>query len=410
MNLSNLNSFLHLGYFLDYKNPDINFDLSNLELYKRELTGLSNDELFQKASSVWYKTFEDLFSEGKQVVPISGGIDSRAILATLLKFTDVSNIETYTFGTPGTYDYDIGNFIAKKIGTKHNSFSFENYKFTNSKEISVSKRIGHQTFLYHHPPLEKLDLFYRESNIWSGYILDWLAGSYLPVNSEYDLTRAKRNVLSSGEFVKSIKLCNSSLDEIEELMSIENLIDPTLLSYEEQLQIQNHLVKYTGPHILYNNFKYKIPALDQNFYLFYLALDNDKRRNQSFYKYFLQKEFPEFFKMPIKALNGLPLIHNKFIYNCRRVRNKAISKINNIHPTFLNPHLNYMDFNEGIRKREDLNQVVYNNIKDLIDRKILEELEIERIYQSHMKRKRNHADALMILSSLEIHLKAGKKI
>ena len=36
----------------------------------------------------------------KHVVPLSGGLDSRGVLVTLLEFTEARNIKIYTFGTP----------------------------------------------------------------------------------------------------------------------------------------------------------------------------------------------------------------------------------------------------------------------------------------------------------------------
>jgi len=79
-----------------------------------------------------------LFISGKKhVVPISGGLDSRAILASLLKFTEAANIYTYTFGTPSTFDYEIGNLIAKETGTMHTSFPLNDYIFSNNGEINL---------------------------------------------------------------------------------------------------------------------------------------------------------------------------------------------------------------------------------------------------------------------------------
>jgi hypothetical protein len=409
MNKKNLHSFLHLGYFLDYTNPTFDIDLSNLNTIKNELEFLSEPELLEQANKVWFSTFERLYEEGVNVVPISGGLDSRAILATLLHFTDAQNIKTYTFGTPGTYDYDIGKYLANKIGTKHKMFPFNKYEFTTDKEIEVSKRINHQTFLFHHPPLEILDDIYGNDIVWSGCILDWLAGTSLFEKPANSLEGAKQNVFFKEKFVKSVDLCIDS-DSFEDLLSSDSILDSSILSFEEQLQAKNHVVKDATPHIIYNNLQYKVPAFNSNLYLFFLGLNNKHRLNESFYKKFLYSQFPDVFKMPTKASSGLSLGSSNLRVAFRKTRDKSLYYLNKIHPSFTYPHTNYMDFNEGIRRRKDLNQVVYDNIIDLKNREIVDWIDVEKIFNNHMNRKGNHADALIVLSSLEIHLKAGKII
>lgn len=405
----NLKSFLHLGYFLDYKNPNISFDLTDLPLLKQELSVLDERELQIEAKKIWYNVFDKLYRTGNHLVPLSGGLDSRAILATLLKFTESDKIHTYTFGTPGTYDYDIGNLVAKKIGTKHKSFSFKDYNFSTEKEIDVSKRIDHQTFLFHHPPLDLIDSLYENFQIWSGFMLDWIAGSHRPKELSRNIETAKNKVFRKETFVKSISLIEN--EDINSNYSYNYLFPNECLSFEEQLEIFNRYPKYIGPNILYNGYDFILPGYSKEMYMFYFALPDNLRHHEVFYKNFLFKEFPSIFQMPLKSLNGLSFHDSKYRKYYRSAKNKAISKINDVYPIYTHPHTNYMDFNEGIRKRKDLNKVVYDNILDLKNRKIVDLIiDVEKIYNDHMKRKRNHADALIVLSSLEIHLKAGKKL
>ena len=58
---------------------------------------------------------------GPFVLLLSGGIDSRAILSAALEHRPASDIHTFTFGYPGSFDYEIGNQIAKAAGTRHRS-------------------------------------------------------------------------------------------------------------------------------------------------------------------------------------------------------------------------------------------------------------------------------------------------
>ena len=149
MTKQNLNSFLKLGYFLDYKNKDISINVSNID--KQKYQDIEEYELIKIGSKLWKESICSNFDTNqKHLVPISGGLDSRAILSALLEHTEAKNIYTYTFGTPNTLDYDVGNYVSKKLGTKHTSFDLTQYNFNQKELEDISKRVNFQTILFHH--------------------------------------------------------------------------------------------------------------------------------------------------------------------------------------------------------------------------------------------------------------------
>ena len=70
---------------------------------------------------------------------------------------------------------------------------------------------------------------------------------------------------------------------------------------------------------------------------------------------------------------------------------------------------NYIDFDAGLREREDLRSLIKENLYDLNKRGIVDWLNIDRIWHRHQHKKANHADALIMLASLEINLKFQEK-
>jgi hypothetical protein len=72
-----------------------------------------------------------------------------------------------------------------------------------------------------------------------------------------------------------------------------------------------------------------------------------------------------------------------------------------------NKHINYLEFNEKIRIKKDLRDIVSANIQELKKRKIIDWMDIETILNEHLSSQRDYADALIVLASLEIHLKSG---
>lgn len=98
---------------------------------KEGYSNLSAEELIEEGKKGWLEVIGKLYKPNSDiVVPISGGLDSRAILASLLEYTDASNIETYTYGTPKTFDFEIGNSICSFAGTKHTSFDLSDMEIT----------------------------------------------------------------------------------------------------------------------------------------------------------------------------------------------------------------------------------------------------------------------------------------
>jgi hypothetical protein len=72
------------------------------------------------------------------------------------------------------------------------------------------------------------------------------------------------------------------------------------------------------------------------------------------------------------------------------------------------PGINYIDFDRGLRERNDLKSVVYENIQDLKKRQIINWIDIDKIWLNHQRSIGNYADALTSLASLEINLKQSK--
>ncbi|MCJ8498592.1 asparagine synthase-related protein [Chryseobacterium salipaludis] len=409
MKIGDINSFLYLGYFLDFQNSKNIIETGDFSSKQNELSKLDENDLLSLAKTAWFRTFEELFSnKSLNVVPISGGIDSRAVLATLQEFTESSNIYTYTFGTENTLDFEIGNLVAKKLQTKHRTFSFSNYKFSTQKEIEISKRTHHQTFLFHHPPLEELDKLYYGANIWSGYMLDWIAGSHLPAKGAETPTAAREKVLKKERFVKSANLTCATESQIAALYDLPDR-NPGI-SYEELIEVYNRYPKYIAPNILYEGYQFILPGNSRNLFNFYFNLPNRYRRNQTLYKKFVFTEFPKIFALPLKQFHGLPSDHSMLRLNYARLKNKIRNKMNLLNRTSINPQINYMDFNTGIRQREDLRTTIHDNLMDLAKRDIVPWIDLPQIYNDHINQKGNYADALITLASLEIHIKAGKQL
>lgn len=395
----NINSFLQLGYFLDYKNPNLSFDFSGVD--KEKYAGATEQELIEEGSRLWLEAISASFrSNEKHLVPISGGLDSRAVLAGLLKHTDAKNIHTYTFGTPKTLDYEVGSYVAKKTSTKHTNFDLTQYQYTQEELEDISTRIDRQTILFHHPPVWQLDKEYKELELWSGFMGDPIAGSKLDTS----LNKAEEinKYLKSNLYTKSL-----SFGELNELAEIVEpaILDCNVLTPLEEIDFINRQLKFIAPHVLIDGFDYKLPFLNKDFFGFMLSIPNKYREGQYLYKEILLHTFPKEFSWKTKTNLGLPLRASPACHFFKKVENKIAHTMR-----LKSKSINYLDFNYHIRNKPDLRAIISANVMDLKKRDIVNWIDPEKILNIHLSGKANYADALIVLASLEIHLKTGLKL
>ncbi|MCT1578433.1 asparagine synthase C-terminal domain-containing protein [Oceanobacillus kimchii] len=397
LNKKDIESFLKLGYFLDYKNPNYSFDFAKIDKQKYEK--LSFVELKRIGAELFINAISNLFENDKEhVVPLSGGLDSRAILAGLLEFTEANKISTYTFGTPGTLDFDIGNKIAKVVGTNHIEFPLTEYEYNMDEMLDISKRIDHQTVLFHHPPVKEVLKEYGGKHIWSGFLGGELTDAR---HTDYNEDSIEELFLKQNYYKKdSILLRNYSNENLIEDLTFKS--DNDLTDYEV-LDYCNRQLKFISPHVLMNGFQFKVPFLDEEVLNFFWSIDNSFRKKQILYKEILLESFPKLFSYPTKNNAGLSLNASKTQLLSKKISNRIKRKINN------NVHVNYLDFNNKIREKKDMKNIVRENIYDLQNRDIISGLNVIEIFDKHINNKANFGEELLLLTSLEIHIK-GKTL
>lgn len=386
--------FLNMGYFPHYT-PQI-----LLNAPKEFLTQGNESEFIDEAVKLFRESISTSFQSGRHVVPLSGGLDSRAILAALMELMPAGNIETYTLGTPGTYDFDIGCMIAKEAGTRHSSIALDGYAWQESDFFEAAKRSDYQTFLFHHAPPKFLDGF-ADGVIWSGYIGDLVTGGHLQSSSSSSMGEAKKRYLE-GRNIMPLE------DDFSDFTG-HHVMDFDNLSFDEQIMF-SEVGCVTAPHVLMKGFEYRTPFINNQFYNFFLNLPCEFRLEQALFKKMAVKHFPHLFNLPCKNAYGLRLQSSPAAKFLRRGRNK-IWNIGRSSFPFIDfpalPMTNYFDVDLMLRKNRKFAAFVYNHLQDLKRRGVVPWIDIENLWMGHMSRKAHHGDAIKMLFSLEINLKGG---
>ena len=143
---------------------------------------------------------------------------------------------------------------------------------------------------------------------------------------------------------------------------------------------------------------------------FMLSVPREVRKNQYLYKKILLRISPELFSQPLKNTLGLSAGAPWWRIMFRSALLKTSRHLFHRSPRYVPPGINYLDFKHALRHRTGFRELVYGCIKDLKQRNIVDWVDIDAIREEHLSKKQNHAQALLTLASLEIHLKAGLEL
>jgi hypothetical protein len=403
-----LYSFLNFGYFLNRKSKMaqhyIDLFQNNLNNLKVQPTSETEQPyLLEQAWTVFLSYFEANFNPNKiQIVPLSGGMDSRMILGALMEFCSADKIHTVTFGYPGSYDFEIGNFIAKKLGTKHSSLSLRNQLYDIEELKLLSKRIDHQTILFYIMPILQIEHLRQNSTIWSGFIGDHTLGSHANISSTQETV--KELFLKKNRFTNSFQEKRMDTQLIQQLNLPENF--HAEISLLELYELFYRIPYYTAPNILFPEFELACPFISREWFQLSYALTPENRNNLSFYKKLFRHKLKQLSLYPFKNFEGLPLNHSQAKLKLIALKNKILRHSPawlNLRPGF---HLNYADFEREIYSNPSLIRLIPYCFKHLKKRDMIPANVLNKI-SSRYQRGDESASNVLTLCSLEIHLQAG---
>jgi hypothetical protein len=244
----------------------------------------------------------------------------------------------------------------------------------------------------------------------SGVNAGAVVGSFVPDIPAENLEAARNRFSQKTKFCRSLNLHHCNDQVFKKLMEPE-FLDPAKLTYDEQVYFSERSIKHLAPHVLFSGFEYILPFINTPFMDFMLSIDNQFRRYKILYKKILKYLLPKIFSIPIEGNYALPIDAPSSVVALKRNYIKARQKLGRKFPRLIpysSPMMNYMDFDKAFREKTDLKNIVQKSIADLDRRKIIPWINGQIFFDAHQSGKYNYSDLLLILFSLEIHLKAGK--
>ena len=342
------------------------------------------------------------------VIPISGGLDSRVILAWLARHVDASKLRTITFGVPGTYDYDIGLLVARHAGVSAEAIDLRRLRWSHDALLTFARTSSTEVPLFEAFLFQQVrDRFGNGPVYWSGFLGESLAGSHLPrtASATWDAGRAR----FARWKMPTVQLTRPYFDATARLPTQPLHHGTDAPTYDDQLDLAVRQQHYIAPLLLREGFAHATPFTNPDWMSYSLHAPLERRRNAVLYHEVITTAFPQMFALPTKTNHRLPLHVTDWRARARREYVRARASLKRRYPRWFRsalPTTNYLDFDEELRRRSSLRDVVHDALSALQTRGAADWLDIPTLTRQHDRRERNIADALLALASLELYLQA----
>ncbi len=412
LDFNRLNAFLHLCYLPDVSTEYIQHIVDNPNDFRKQKKWMATQDtntLVKEGAILLknvFKSFADKLPENKNIIPLSGGLDSRAILALLIELGLKDNIIAVTYGTPGTFDYEIGKQVAQFAGVKNKQINLNKEKIFRKKLIDTCSTKGSWTSLtesYYNRI--SVNMYGDDKIYWSGFFGDNIAGShYKPGYEKLTWDEAKKEFWDYNKWAKnsSMVFTHKEFDFMTVLPSNPLLEDPYLISFPEQLDLCIRQIAWIKKAIVDIAPSVITPFSHPEWISFMLAAPFELRRNSELYKMILINSFPEYYMLPTKNLGGKPLIEGTQMVEKKSIVKSFMSCYLRKKNKNINKGLNYIDFDFAYRHRDDFVKLATDSLSNLDKMKIISWVDIENLWDNHKKGKSILSQTIKSLISLEI--------
>ena len=393
-----IQSYLKLGYFIDFDQDVLPFHYKNID--RNAYVGVSRENLEKQGHEALLQSIErDFRSTEDHVVPLSGGYDSRLILAALREFLPAERLHTYTFGEPGSYDYELGTKVAKAAGTRHVTLPLRWSSWQRADLDHNALRSQGQGLLFYMHPTRLLEMMYGGTTMWSGYAGDLVAGSKLHKDPAPSEKVAQQRYLQNRRFVRTLRL--GAADNASFLPFMAGAFTtPDVVSYDEQIMIAEGLAKFTAPSVLNSFFKTHTPQFNTPWADFFFSVPSEFRHGQNLMLSGARRFFPDLFELPSKNTLGLSSQASGWRRKLKVYTSRARKLAHQFMPSVSWPFHQYYDYHEAFRTDADMKALVHGLLQDFKRRDQLV-CDIDALWSRHQSRQANLGDVFALIASAE---------
>ena len=393
--------YLHFGYCLS-KTDRYPFTVPE------DFTGKDLSE--KKPVEHLHQVFKHVIGKNKIdqniVIPISGGLDSRLLLAEYLRQYEHNQIKTVTFGVSHSLDTVLPLKLAKRFDLSHTFINLIDQDFSEKSLLYYAQQQSNPTFLIEaYCNYLIRNSFNQDDTFVSGYFGDPVAGFISP----------KFQQISSFEDALEIFVKESKLDKTGILSSLDSnslsICDDnfSFLSPYEKLNFRLRQVNMIEPIVIDDRYNYQTPFSDSDLVQLMFSLPQADRIEKKLFFEMADKYYPEYFKIGLKNLFGARIkstqlekdIRRKYCY-AKKILSRRFPVLN-----ISDPLLNYFSPYWFYVSNESTARMVQQNLADLRKRDILDGVNPLVAYEKFTMGDYRFANAVKLLFNAEIYLKAG---
>ncbi|ASI89219.1 asparagine synthase-related protein [Vibrio mediterranei] len=330
-------------------------------------------------------------------VSLSGGLDSRALIAALKKEYPDKEGYAFTFGIPGCDDIDIAQRVTERAHWQHDKFYFNDRNWFQPRINMVKNTDGLKDMKHMHGG-EFLGIVSNNARInLSGYLGDAIFGcSYHRDKSTFNKSPDMEIVSKYyGDYLES-----SFLDDFYNIDHIE----PILFMSRGRRFINMGLINTL--HMI----EQRVPFFDNTCVELIFSLPDEYREDNKLYSAMLQKYYPNFFNDIPWQKTGVPIGVKQS--QVKVFAKRVVSKVNRTIRALLglSSAIDYTDYNMWIRS-----EAVSKFLKDLLDPTNAEYSKVTKVdflnefLMPHLEsRMTDNSDQVLRAATMEIYLRQVK--
>jgi len=358
-------------------------------------------ELIDQGIQALKASFKDLDAP-IHVVPLSGGLDSRAILCALVEAGLRRRTVAITLGEPGIHDFEIPKAVADQLSVDHTLLDLRGLPPSSEDLVSIARSGGMWVpiFATYFNRLVSKE-FGSDAMYWSGFMGGELAGHHVAETPSPTWNTALARFAESRRFrrMRSVPLNSELYDPIRGLPQSPLLGDRSV-EFDDQLDFALRQGCYIQRVLTNSELKWRFPFLESEWVSFIMRAPRELRIDMLLYRKILESSFPRAFSIATKGELQNALGARALRRMMRPLRFRGRFEVSSG-----SAFVNYVDMNREMREDTGYAAIVHDQIHDLESRDLLPWINIGGIWDAHRSGRANHEDVLQVLTSLEITLK-----
>ncbi len=431
--------FFHFGFTLGTKTPFQDIHLlgpGTVLIYDMETNRLEKQRYFKLESLFSEKglydagiSLEDVaqrfvhavqgrMDNSRMGISLSGGLDSRAILAAMKEGT--KGMVSYTLGLSGCHDEDLAGRMSRAAGTVHTMLEL-GPEYLGDFKTMAETLIYYSDGLYHpHESTEKLALdYFKKASInylfrgHGGEIAKAALAYPIQVDRSVRYFKGVENVLdyignSAALVSRGVNLPDlfepgfygaldggwqQSLKDTEGEIGVNLAPEDLCVYFYIQEWVRRQVVSSLS--IFRSQIEIRLPYLDEHFLAMLLKLPVGLR-----YTGEIQKKIVE---LCMPALAGIPDSNTGAPLNAGKLRLYATDKFNSVMRRLSLPGFrHYTEYEKWQRNefKDSMEKIIFD--EQSLDRGIYKPEGLKKVFESHISGKTNHAHLLGTVAGLEL--------